>query len=128
MPGDLSAPEPVNEVSFTCARCGAEAGRVQLLGPVAEPSVVRHSFTGRLTFPIDPAAFESVRTALLAVDVAALYAFNLELASFYCPVCKACYCGDHWLRWDVFEDDEGFFWHDSIWGRCPIGHERMLED
>jgi hypothetical protein len=29
------------------------------------------------------------------------------------------------VRWSVFDDDG---WHDSIRGRCPHGHERMLED
>jgi hypothetical protein len=44
---------------------------------------------------------------------------------FFCPVCDKCYCGTHWKRWDVFDDDG---WHDSIRGACPEGHERMLED
>lgn len=59
-------------------------------------------------------------------DAAALHAMDFEVTPFFCPACEACYCGDHWLRHDVFDPDDG--WHDSIRGTCPQGHERMLED
>lgn len=65
--------------------------------------------------------------ALAAGDVARLFALEPEYAPFYCPPSNASYCADRWDRWDVF-DDEMPDWHDSIRGRCPRGHERMLDD
>lgn len=124
---DISSP-PVAQYSFTCARCDHEAGLVKLYGPEGAGEIIRDSFTGRLTYRVGAEDFGRVRGIVLAGDVRALHQFDLEVASFYCPPCRACYCGDHWVHWDVFEDEDGFFWHDSIRGRCPLGHERMLED
>ena len=116
------------ERAFACAACNAQAGVVQLFGPVDRAEVVRQSFTSRLTFPVGAETFETVRAMILAGDIGRLHAFDQEVACFYCPLCLACYCGDHWAHWDVFEEEDGFSWHDSIRGRCPRGHVRMLED
>ena len=62
--------------------------------------------------------------ALLDHSEFALYAIDLELTPFYCPACRACFCGDHWQSGSIWDD--GF--HDSSRGACPNGHERMLED
>lgn len=72
-------------------------------------------------------AFERLRAALAAGDARDIFELDAEYAPFYCPTCGASYCAGHWDRWDVF-DDEIPDWHDSIRGRCPRGHERMLED
>lgn len=126
MAADMSSSSsPAARHSFTCVRCNNEAGRVYLF---IGGELIRDSFTSRLTFRVDVEDFERIRGIILAGDIKALYGFNLEIASFYCPGCNACYCEDHWVKWDVFDDDEGFTWHDSIRGRCPLGHERMLED
>jgi NMD protein affecting ribosome stability and mRNA decay len=110
---------------FACSRCGASAGVVELFGAAEDANVVRSSFTSRLTARVAPEKFEAVRRAIAAGDAAALYAVDLEYAPFFCPQCSASYCGEHWLRWDVFDDDD---WHDSVRGLCPERHERMLED
>jgi hypothetical protein len=130
MPSDMAPPPPapVARHSFACAKCGQAAGLVQLFGPASAGEIVRESFTSRSTYPVGPESFERLRTSIKAGDVRALYKFDLEMASFYCPDCHACYCGEHWARWNVFDDEEGFTWHDSIRGRCPSGHQRMLED
>ena len=65
----------------------------------------------------------SVRAAI--GDARTLHALDPELAPFYCPACHRTFCGDHWRRDDVFDED-GF--HDAIRGTCPDGHERLLED
>jgi hypothetical protein len=70
---------------------------------------------------------EPLEAALMARDVRAIFALEPELAPFYCPPCQASYCSDHWEWWDVW-DDEWTGWRDSVRGRCPRGHERMLED
>ena len=101
-----------------CDRCGASAGAVE----VHDDGVIeRMTFTGHM---LRPQGGEGVREAVRAGDVAALHALDLELAAWWCPECRASYCGDHWQWWDEF--DEGF--HDEIRGVCPEGHERMLED
>jgi hypothetical protein len=128
MSAEDTSSRPVARYSFTCDRCDQEAGLVKLYGDESAGEIIRDSFTGRLTYRVGAENFERVRAVVLAGDVQALHAFDLEVASFYCPPCRACYCGDHWVHWDVFDDDDGFFWHDSIRGRCPLGHERMLED
>ena len=130
MPSDITSPSPapVAQHSFACARCGREAGLVQLFGPAPAAEIVRDSFTSHSTFRAGPENFDRLRAAVTAGDAQALYEFDLEAAPFYCPDCRACYCGEHWARWNVFDDEEGFTWHDSIRGRCPHGHERMLED
>jgi hypothetical protein len=118
----------IAEHRFDCALCGREAGLVRLLGSETEAKVIRLSFTSELTYRVEEDKFEQIRAVIEAGDVRAIYDFNLEIASFFCPDCNACYCGEHWIHWDVFDDEDGFFWHDSIRGRCPRGHERMLED
>lgn len=119
---------PVAQHSFACARCNHEAGLVKLFEPDNASEIIRDSFMSQLTYSVEAEDFERVRNIVLAGDIQALHEFNLEVASFYCPRCRACYCSDHWVHWDVFDDDDGFLWHDSIRGRCPLGHERMLED
>jgi predicted RNA-binding Zn-ribbon protein involved in translation (DUF1610 family) len=117
----------VAQAAFACAACGGQAGALELRGSRTRAELVRESFTGTLTEPLTSGAVEPLRAALAAGDAGGLFALDPEYAPFYCPTCGASYCGDHWTRWDVF-DDEMPDWHDSIRGRCPHGHERMLED
>jgi hypothetical protein len=80
-----------------------------------------------LILPLGAAALEPIEAALAARDVPALFRLEPELTPFYCPTCDVSYCSDHWDWWDVW-DDEWSSWRDSVRGRCPHGHERMLED
>jgi hypothetical protein len=109
-------------VEFACSLCEKVAGTVWL---ESDAQVARASFTSRLWLQIKPGRLRVLRAALRDRDVRALFAAEAELAPFWCPVCDASYCGAHWTRWSVFDYDG---WHDSIRGRCPQGHERMLED
>lgn len=103
---------------FPCSICGAVAGSVVAVAG----ELRRESFTGllRRPAPADP----------LPESAAELFALDFELAPFWCPDCQAVYCGDHWQHWLEFDDDPEAppAWLDSIRGRCPQGHERMLED
>jgi hypothetical protein len=119
--------DDVPSAAFTCAVCAAEAGTLELRGAPAQAEVVRESFTSTLTQPVSTEALEPLRAALAAADAGALFALDPELAPFYCAACGASYCGAHWDRWDVFDADWPD-WHESIRGRCPQGHERLLED
>lgn len=99
-----------------CVVCGFTAGSVSIDGD----ELRRVSFTGVLTGASSPAVELVVRTG----DVAGLHAIDPELVPAWCPTCEAPYCGNHWTTWDEFDGD----FHDCIRGRCPAGHERMLED
>ncbi len=113
--------------TFSCAVCGALAGSLTLEGGRDSAHARRESFVSTLTRAVGRDEFGPLRAALVGDDARALHALDVELAPFYCPDCDATYCGEHWVRWDVFDDDDPT-WHDSIRGRCPHGHERMLED
>jgi hypothetical protein len=112
---------------FTCSLCGKDAGRLQLSGDTAGAELRRESFTGVMVAGVDAAQFELIRGAIATLDARALHAIDLEYTPFFCPQCNASYCRAHWVKWDVFDDDDPSH-HDSIRGRCPKGHERMLED
>ena len=101
------------------------AGAVQLFGAENNGEMVRSSFTSVMTVPVASESFARLRSIISAGDARSLFGLDFEYAPFFCPQCDACYCSDHWIRNDVFDDDG---WHDSIRGTCPKGHERMLED
>lgn len=117
--------EPAARGHVLCSRCPERAATVEIVGPEPRRELRRVSFTGTLTQPISPSTFERVRALLHPPDAAGLFALDPEFAPCWCPTCCAAFCGAHWDRVDMFDDD-GF--HDSIRGRCPEGHERMLED
>lgn len=114
--------------SFMCSICSLEAGSITLTQTEEGHQIVRDSFTSKLTSRIAPSDLADVIEAIKHGSAKDLYRCDLEYAPFYCPSCDASYCGAHWGRRDVFDNDGGFVWHDSIRGRCPEGHERMLED
>ena len=80
-----------------------------------------------LILPLIEARLEPLLAVLAERDVPGIFAFDRELTPFYCPTCDASYCSHHWDWWDVWDDD-WTGWRDSVRGRCPQGHERMLED
>jgi hypothetical protein len=110
----------VSEAFFTCSACGKVAGEIKLDSGV----LVRTSFASVLTQELDPPSLERARSALENHGARGLFEVDPEYAPFCCPDCDASYCGDHWQRRDAFDGDL----HDEIRGRCPQGHERMLED
>jgi hypothetical protein len=50
-----------------------------------------------------------------------------EFLPWYCRECGCNYAADKWNTWRKYDDDDGS-WLDSIRGRCPKGHERMIAD
>jgi hypothetical protein len=127
---DLSATTPGERPSsaqWHCHACGQRAGIVALDRSATPAEVRRESFTGVLTQPSNVEGTERLHRALVAQDAGAVWALDPELAPFYCPTCGASYCGEHWQRWDVFDDDAPGL-RDCIRGRCPQGHERLIED
>jgi hypothetical protein len=118
---------PAVEATFTCSLCGATAGSLEVRGSATDAELRRETFTGVLTQRLSAGASGLLREALTEGDAGRVFALDPEFAPFYCPQCEDSYCARHWERWDVFDDDLPA-WHDSIRGRCPQGHERMLED
>jgi hypothetical protein len=110
---------------WACVTCGGDSGSIELS---ERGELRRETFTGVLTLRLDESGSgEDIRAGVVARDAAAIYALDAELVPWWCPMCGTSYCGDHWIRWDVF-DNEYPELHDSVRGRCPEGHERMLED
>ena len=113
--------------TFACSLCGKEAGVIRFHREAGRTEVRRESWPGVLIQPVGGAMLAELEAALAARDVPAIFALEQELTPFWCPMCSASYCSDHWDWWDVW-DDEWAGWRDSVRGRCPQGHERMLED
>ncbi len=106
--------------TFVCSVCGSSAGRVQIR--LGEVLVWGFCGAGR---KLAASEQEMVRAAVNGGDARALYACDPELAFFFCPSCKLCYCDQHWRHWDVIEEGG---WFDCVRGICPQGHERILVD
>ena len=142
-PGDTW--DPIT-VSFPCDRCGANAGTLTLLPPFSpDPhaslpdtppgmdrllvETVRLSIDGPVTtthhflpqMNIDIARLDA---ALRAGDVRSLYEMDIEYVPFWCRSCAKNYCRNCWVVWVVY--DESFY--DCTRGRCPMNHERTLDD
>ena len=113
--------EILAERDFLCSICGKHAATVQLRAG----QVAIESFACRSESSISPSDEETLRAAISSGDMRALHECDSEFAPFFCPRCNACYCGEHWKHWDVFEDDG---WFDCVQGICPQGHERTLVD
>ncbi len=67
----------------------------------------------------------ALREALLSQNWKFLDAFDPEFLPWYCRECEQNYHQDQWVQSVALEEDG---WVDSIRGRCPKGHERMLAD
>jgi hypothetical protein len=121
----FDAIEMVAGGAWRCGLCGGAAGSVEAR---ENGDVRREGATGVLTMRVtEPEAFGRLWDAIVAGSAPGVFAVDAELAPWWCPECAASYCGAHWDRWDVFDADVPAH-HDSIRGRCPRGHERMLED
>ena len=83
---------PVAQHSFACASCNNEAGRVALFDDDNGGRIIRDSFTSQLTFRVGADDFQRILSIILAGNIHELHRFDLEIASFYCPDCSACYC------------------------------------
>jgi hypothetical protein len=66
----------------------------------------------------------ALRKALASGDAVALYQIDPEYAPSWCPTCGLSYCDRCWTVWTDY--DEGFY--DCTRARCPLAHERILDD
>lgn len=130
---------------FSCDRCGAEACTLTLLPPFAPDPQAPPTDTLRGDIPFQDAVRLSIDgpvktthtflpgievdlptldAALRAHDVEQIYGLDREYAPFWCRACRKSYCRDCWVVWVDY--DEGFY--DCTRGRCPDGHERIMDD
>lgn len=125
---------------FTCANCGGIAATLAVsendhpFDSGTLPDGTRSSW-----MPDGPAyqlVFVSVSTGKASADLVELVSgldvldpfvvrpIDWELASFCCNTCQLNYCSTCWST--SVEFDDGFF--DVMSGRCPRGHEQLLDD
>ncbi len=139
-PGGTGQRASQHAASFRCAACGEIAAVVKAvpagclvdmgppLGPQSQSQdgIVVDYFGGTAWIAADAAAFEAVREILSgeAPDPATLRKAGWELAPFYFPDCGLNYCRADWDTRVLF--GEGFY--DCTRGRCPQGHEHLLDD
>ena len=139
-PGRFGQHVSAGAASFRCAVCGEMAAVVKAVpaGSTADmgPPLGRQSqdrdgivvdyFGGTAWKAAEAPSYQAVREILSgqAPDPAALRRIDPELAPFYCPDCAQNYCRAD-CRTRVLVDD-GFY--DRTMGRCPNGHEHMIDD
>lgn len=126
--------------SFRCAECGELAGVVKVsragtvvdMGPPlgrevqSRDGLVVDYFLGTAWLNASTTELDTVQALISEepIDPLALRQVKWELTPFYCPDCKLNYCTKDWHTWVLF--DEGFY--DCTMGRCPNGHEHMIDD
>jgi hypothetical protein len=88
--------------------------------------IVVDYFGGTMWKRAEARVYQAVREILsgAAPDPAALRRIDWELAPFYCPDCGQNYCRADWHA--AVRLDDGFC--DYTIGRCPHGHEHMIDD
>lgn len=111
---------------FVCAGCGAVAATLSVHGAghtIYDGPSYRLKFLGDDTGIVSAAVVEllSGRDEVDPLDIARVPG---ELAAFCCGACELNYCATCWSTWMEF--DEGFY--DCTRGRCPSGHEQLLDD
>lgn len=120
----LVPPGGVNPLAPGPGEPGFAPSRGEVLGSATQlaldgPVKITHGFLPGMDVDLD-----RIRGALASGDPSVLYLLNSEYAPFWCPRCALVYCPGHWVVWQ--EMDEGFY--DCTRGRCPEGHERILDD
>ncbi|KAA1424024.1 hypothetical protein [Nocardioides antri] len=125
---------------FTCASCGGVAATLAVVDddqPIdagALPDGARLSWSpGAPSYRLEfvnvntgtaPDGLVDLVSDLDEVDPLVVRRIDWELAAFCCHVCELNYCSKCWSNWVEFDDD----FYDCTRGRCPAGHEQMLDD
>jgi predicted RNA-binding Zn-ribbon protein involved in translation (DUF1610 family) len=140
IPGSVGQHAAKGTVSFRCASCGEIAavvravpagGQVDMgpplgLQPQDRDGIVVDYFGGTTWKHADAPVYQAVRQILSgdAPDPAALRRISWELAPFYCPDCGQNYCRADWRSAVLLDGGH----YDCTMGRCPRGHEHMIDD
>lgn len=117
----------VAEAAYHCSRDRAIAGSLRLHTDPDKDGLILVilSPAGEQFGPVEETQVAAIRELLERGNAAGLYRLDDEYAPFYCPTCKAVYCGECWTCYATY-DRTG--WYDETRGICPNGHERRLVD
>jgi hypothetical protein len=126
--------------SFRCAACGEMAAVVKAvrsgqpldMGPVLGihanegDGIVIDYFGGTLWKAASPGLMSDVEAIITSdsPDPVQLREADRELAPFYCPDCRLCYCHADWHPHVVFDGP----FYDCTEGTCPAGHRHTIDD
>jgi len=130
--------------SFRCARCGEVAGVVRVTragapGDAGAPpgreapreggGLAMDCFLGGHHRTADRGVLDAARALIDrgSVDPAAIRELDWgfwALTPFYCPDCGLNYCA---ADWDISRAEDGGF-REPAMGRCPAGHEHMVDE
>ncbi len=120
----------VTDYRLPCSICGRTAITVKIAVPryESELRLVYEGITHATGYPLQHA--DVVFDLLEKGELKELHDYFIqELGHYegldgYCPDCDAVYCAIHYDVQEIW--DEGFY--DYSIGRCPLGHERMIDD
>jgi len=109
-----------------CAVHELPAGTLEILfsAPSDELHLVCQSFMGTASSLLSADGSAQIWSAISNHDDQAIFAFNSELAPWWCPQCRASYCSR--CISTLTRYDDGFY--DCTDGTCPKGHTRTLWD
>jgi hypothetical protein len=126
---DLANDKP-DRLTVTCHKCGKVSAAIELIEQTRRLALRVSGFIGIVTSmeiaqkAVDRELFNKIRM-LIRTDLLELHRLDSDAFGFICRKCGFAYCIDCWEN--VHETfDEGF--HDDTRGRCPEGHEQMLQD
>jgi hypothetical protein len=116
---------------YLCRACSAIAGQAELkiYTDYDEATLIVSGIVNRVTTWVGTDHIPHVADFLTRGDAAALFKWEHDSASFYCPTCNSVYCQSHWRIETKFDDEPELpGWYDCTYGTCPQGHRRMIDD
>ena len=123
-----------NELSLSCEKCGGTAATIRLIeGPWGKHSLAVTGFIGEMTIaaigdrPVDLGMFQQI-VRLSQGDLKQLHQLDRDIFGFICRICGSAYCTNCWQNIHAKFDLEWPVWFEEYRGRCPLGHEQMLQD
>ncbi len=109
--------------SLICQCCGRESVRLALVGGrLAVASPLRRFFVDERE--LGDVALRALMEGQLGELHERIVSAGYDGLDFYCPDCDQVFCEAHMRCVPFF--DQGFY--DFTLGRCPAGHERIVDD
>jgi hypothetical protein len=125
-----SANDNPDRLTVGCHKCGKVSASVALVEQSGRLALEVTEFIGVCEFyeiaqkAVDRELFNKI-VMLVRTDLMELHRLDHDAFGFVCRKCGCAYCIECWQSvYNVF--DEGFL--EEIRGRCPEGHEQMIQD
>lgn len=123
-----SKPRRLAAIGYSCSLCGEQAGGIEFwYADSGNAEVIIRGLVGEAHVPLTADSAREL-ASMVGEGVEALYAYDQEWASFYCPPCDRIYCQKHWQLEIEIENDPLPSWYDCTHGTCPKGHRRIVDD